>query len=110
VVDRQTFLGALCAYFMIGMFFAFTFGAVDVFLDEPFFTSGSAKPMSDYLFFSFATITTTGYGDLVPAGEVGQTLAVWEAILGQFFLAAVVAKIVSAWRPSFKDRSDQGDS
>ena len=107
VVDGQTFLGAICAYFMIGMMFAFLFSAVELGTGTPFFTSEPDNPMAGFLFFSFVTITTTGYGDLVPAGEAGQTLAVWEALIGQFFLAAVVAKIVSAWRPSLRRKSTE---
>lgn len=110
MVDLQTFLGAVCAYLMIGMFFAFMFEVMSFVSGQPFFTDPSANRLSDYLFFSFATITTTGYGDLVPVGETGQTLAVWEAILGQFFLAAVVAKIVSSWRPAVhSDAGGAGD-
>ncbi len=45
------------------------------------------------------TLTTTGYGNLVPSQNPGQTLAVMEAVLGQLFLVTAVAKIVTAWRP-----------
>ena len=55
--------------------------------------------MSQDLFFSFVTLTTTGYGDLVPAGNPGQSLAVLEALLGQLFLVTAVGKVVSVWRP-----------
>ncbi len=110
VVDLQTLLGAVCAYLMIGMFFAFTFSLMTLLTGDPFFTDPAADQLSDYLFFSFVTITTTGYGDLVPASSAGQTLAVWEAILGQFFLAAVVAKIVSSWRPVLRAREAMTDS
>ena len=55
--------------------------------------------VGDVLFFSFVTLTTTGYGDLVPAGDPGQSLAVLEALLGQLFLVTAVAKVVTAWRP-----------
>ena len=51
------------------------------------------------MFFSFTTLTTTGYGNLVPAGQPGQSLAVMEMILGQLFLITAVGKIVSVWRP-----------
>ena len=50
------------------------------------------------LFFSFTTLTTTGYGNLVPAQNPGQTLAVSEMILGQLFLITALGKIVTAWR------------
>jgi len=51
------------------------------------------------LFFSFVTLTTTGYGNLVPATNPGQTLAITEAVLGQLFLVTAVAKIITALKP-----------
>lgn len=48
------------------------------------------------LFFSFVTLTTTGYGDVVPATNPGQTLAVMEPVLGQLFLVTAAAKIITA--------------
>jgi Ion channel len=47
----------------------------------------------------FTTLTTTGYGNLVPAGNPGQTFAVLEMLIGQLFLVTAVGKVVSAWRP-----------
>ena len=49
----------------------------------------------DYSYFSFVTLTTLGYGDLVPRSDIARTLAVFEAILGQVFLVTAVARIVS---------------
>jgi hypothetical protein len=66
---------------------------------EPFFGTTGDDVVSNDLFFSFVTLTTTGYGDLVPTTEAGQGLAVLEALLGQLFLVTAVAKIVTAWRP-----------
>ena len=43
--------------------------------------------------------TTIGYGNLVPAANPGQTLAVMEMLIGQLFLVTAVAKIISVWRP-----------
>jgi hypothetical protein len=51
------------------------------------------------LFFSFVTMTTTGYGDLVPAANPAQSFAVLEALIGQLFLVTAVAKAVENWRP-----------
>jgi Ion channel len=53
------------------------------------------------LFFSLATLTTMGYGNLVPAAKPGQSFAVLEAIVGQLFLVPAVAKVVTAWRRPF---------
>ena len=55
--------------------------------------------LADALFFSFVTLTTTGYGNLVPAGNPGQSFAVLEALIGQLFLVTMVAKLVNAWKP-----------
>ena len=55
--------------------------------------------IDDDLFFSFITLTTTGYGNLVPAGNPGQSMAVLEALIGQLFLVTAVAKLVTAWKP-----------
>ncbi|MEZ5184721.1 MAG: potassium channel family protein [Candidatus Nanopelagicales bacterium] len=98
VVDARTILGAIAIYLMLGMMFAFTFRAIGLFQSDPFFESGGPGDNADFLFFSFITLTTTGYGNLVPAGNPGQTTAVLEAIVGQLFLVTALAKIVSAWR------------
>ena len=98
-VDQETMLGALCAYLFIGMAFAFTYRLLGAAQDTPFFGSAGVGTLSQDLFFSFVTLTTTGYGNLVPAKNPGQTLAVSEALLGQLFLVTAVGKIVTAWRP-----------
>lgn len=98
-VDQETVLGAIAAYLLIGMFFAFAYRSVATIQAGPFFGSGGDGTMSDTLFFSFITISTTGYGNLVPAANPGQSLAVLEAIAGQLFLVTAVAKVISAWRP-----------
>jgi uncharacterized membrane protein HdeD (DUF308 family) len=55
------------------------------------------------------TLTTTGYGNLVPATNPGQSLAVMEAVLGQLFLVTAVAKIITAWKPKRWRRSEEPD-
>jgi Ion channel len=100
VVDGETVLGAIAAYAMAGMFFAFLYHAIGIEQGmPPFFGSHGAGTFSDDLFFSFTTLTTTGYGNLVPARNPGQTFAVAEMLVGQLFLVTAVAKVVSAWRP-----------
>jgi DNA-binding beta-propeller fold protein YncE len=73
------------------------------------FGSGGVGTMSQDVFFSFTTLTTTGYGNLVPAGQPGQSLAVMEMIIGQLFLVTALGKIVSVWRPgTWADRKSLG--
>jgi hypothetical protein len=98
-VDRETMLGAVAAYLLLGMFFAFLYRLLGEVQGGPFFADAGVGTMPQVLFFSFTTLTTTGYGNLVPAGNPGQTIAVMEMILGQLFLITAVGKIVTEWRP-----------
>jgi Ion channel len=98
-VDRETMLGALAAYLFIGMAFAFVYRFLGAVQASTFFGDEGDGTLSQDLFFSFVTLTTTGYGNLVPAGNPGQSLAVLEALMGQLFLVTAVGKLVSAWRP-----------
>jgi ion channel len=97
-VDTQTVLGAIAAYLMVGMAFAFAYRALGVLQAGPFFGSQGEGTFSEDLFFSFTTLTTTGYGNLVPATNPGQTFAVGEMLIGQLFLVTAVAKVVSGWQ------------
>lgn len=111
VVDGRTILGAIAIYLMLGMMFAFTYRAISLYQTDPaFFGTDGPGTNANFLFFSFITLTTTGYGNLVPATNPGQSIAVLEAIVGQLFLVTALAKIVSAWRvPAFgpgKDRPE----
>jgi hypothetical protein len=100
-VDQETMLGAICAYLLFGMFFAFLYLEISIVQSDDAFFAGTTgvTTIQQVLFFSFTTLTTTGYGNLVPAQNPGQTLAVSEMILGQLFLIAGMGKIVTAWRP-----------
>lgn len=97
--NRELMMAALATYLMIGMAFAFAYRCIAAFQPSPFFGAQGDGTLADSLFYSFVTLTTTGYGDLVPAGNPGRTLAVLEALLGQLFLVTAVAKIVNIWHP-----------
>ena len=98
-VDFRTILGAVSVYALLGLLFAFFFFAVGRWTDSEFFTGVAEPRSSDYLLFSYTTLTTTGYGNLIPAGTVGQSFAVFEMLAGQIFLVTLVAGLVSLWRP-----------
>jgi Ion channel len=98
-VDFRTILGAVSVYALLGLLFAFFFFAVGRWAQGEFFTGVAEPRSSDYLFFSYTTLTTTGYGNLTPAGTVGQSFAVFEMLAGQIFLVTLVAGLVSLWRP-----------
>ena len=81
-VDRETMLGAVAAYLCIGIAFALIYHAIGALQASPFFGQQGDGSISDDLFFSFVTLTTTGYGNLVPSQNPGQSLAVMEAVVG----------------------------
>lgn len=93
-VTVEAVLGVLCLYILLGMIYALAYGAIDR-LAHDFFASGAEATPSLSLYFSFTTLTTVGYGDLTAATNLGHTLAVSEALLGQIYLVTVVSVIVS---------------
>ena len=110
-VDFRTILGAISVFTLLGLLFAFLYVFFSRWTHTDFFTGVHHPPVSDYLFFSYTTLTTTGYGNLVPAGTVGQSFAVLEMLVGQFFLVTLVAGLVSLWRPGrAKAAADAGDA
>ena len=98
VISLNTFYGAVCVYLLIAMFFATTYGLIALVSGEQFFAQLTVTPQDtpavDYLYFSFVTITTTGYGDFSAATGFGRMTAVLEAIFGQLYLITVVALVV----------------
>ena len=95
VVDVRTVLGAVCIYVLLGMMFAFVYAAINGIDDTPFFVQTTHATTPDFLYFSFITQTTVGYGDFTAAGDLGRALAVVEALGGQLYLVTVIAVLVS---------------
>jgi hypothetical protein len=90
-VTVEAVLGGLCLYLLAGMFFASVYSAVNNLGGDPFFAGGVAATPARSVYFSFATLTTVGYGDLTARSDLGHTLAVTEALLGQLYLVTVVS-------------------
>jgi hypothetical protein len=99
-VTIQSIYAALAAYMVIGFMFASFYAAMSRLGTAPFFASGSPGNTKTFQYFSFTTLTTLGYGDFTAASNAGRAVAVMEAMVGQIFLATLVARLVSAFRPS----------
>jgi Ion channel len=98
-VSSRTILGAISVYTSLGILFTWAYGLIDRIEGGGFFGTDVATKGSDFLFFSYTTLTTTGYGDLVPVGQVGRMVSGLEMMLGQVFLVTLVAGLVSLWKP-----------
>jgi hypothetical protein len=98
-VSVATMFGVLCIYLLLGMFFAFVYGTIQVLGSSEFFAQQSDPTQADFLYFSYTTLTTTGFGDLTAATGLGRAVTITEALMGQVYLVTVVAAIVSNLRP-----------
>ena len=104
-VTVQAVLGVLCVYLLIGMFFAFVYGTLGRVGAAPFFAGGQQSSVASCLYFSFTTLSTVGYGDLTARSNLGHTLSVSEALLGQIYLVTVVSLLVANLGRSRRGRS-----
>jgi hypothetical protein len=95
VIDVRTVLGAVCVYVLLGMLYAFLYAAIDNLSSGPFFVQTANATTPDFLYFSYITQTTVGYGDFTAKGDLGHALAVLEAMGGQLYLVTVIAVLVS---------------
>jgi hypothetical protein len=98
-VGSRTILGALSVYAVLGILFTFVYGFVERVQGGAFFEGHPHPAGGDFLFFSYTTLTTTGYGNLVPGGQPGRMISGLEMMIGQIFLVTLVAGLVSLWRP-----------
>ena len=96
-------LASIAAYIQVGMFFTFAYNLIALISPVATFGDDQVDSLTGQLFFSFTTLTTTGYGNIVPVSAGVQSVAIAEAVTGQLFLVIAVARIVSGWtRPLAK--------
>ena len=112
VVTLESVAGAICAYLFIGLMWAEVYSIIETVSPGSFSsgavgTAGIASPrmqVSHFTYFSFVTMTTLGYGDVTPVSRPAQTLATLEAIIGQMYVAVLIARLVSQQVSSKEDR------
>jgi hypothetical protein len=97
-VDRQIVFAALALYVLLGVIFANTVGAIAGADSDHFFAQGTDGSVADRVYFSFAALTTTGFGDLTPATSLGRATTVVAVLIGQMYLVTVVALLVGSLR------------
>jgi voltage-gated potassium channel len=111
-VTVETLKGVICAYFLIAFVFAYLYLLVEAIHPGSVLILGHTfnifeKPhyyFSVMLYYSFMTLLAVGYGDIVAAQDISQTLAVVEGIFGQFYIAILVARLVAVYTFSSSSR------
>jgi hypothetical protein len=105
-VDRERLFGSLSLYLLLGLIFAIIFAVVEELLPGSFnhldnlAAGGKISPLGQLIYFSYVTIATLGYGDIVPVSGPAKGLVILEAIIGQMYLVVVVARLVSLYGQS----------
>ena len=106
-ITAETVLGALCCYVLLGLLFAFFYLAVEELGGGAFFAQPGVHQQSEYVYFSFVTLTTLGFGDLSPSVGLPQALTATEALIGQVFLVTLVARLVTLWVRQSEARAEE---
>jgi ion channel len=95
-VDAEHLYAALSAYLLAGIFFGLFYWVLEQSWPGTFTFPGEFSRVSA-MYFSFVTLATLGYGDIVPRADVARGLAIVEGVGGQLFLAVMVARLVSLY-------------
>jgi hypothetical protein len=108
-ISLNRIVGAVCVYLLLGVMWSIAYSVLEY--SQPGSFKGLTELASpawnpDWIYFSFVTITTLGYGDITPLTQTARSLSFAEAIVGQFYIAVLVAGLVSAYISARQDNSD----
>ena len=112
-INAEVLCAAICGYLLLGIFWAVLYSIILAvrarwFPQHPsafVTTTSSSFEAGDLLYFSYMTLTTTGYGDIVPRGSEVRMLAVLEAMVGLFYNTIIIARFVSLYGVSVFPRT-----
>lgn len=98
-ISTNKLVGSICIYLLMGVIWALMYLFIDLLTVDAF--SGLSQHTDkqaiwEFLYFSFVTLSTLGYGDISPLNELARSLVYLEAICGQFYIAILVASLVGA--------------
>lgn len=96
-MNSDKLYGAAAAYLMLGIVWAYWYGIIQFFYPGAFTPAGAPLAMFDLLYFSFAVLTTAGFGDIVPVAAVARGLTMLEQVVGVLYIAILIARLHSMY-------------
>lgn len=106
-INANRLVGAVCVYLLLGVIWAMLYTLTNVASPGSFAGFSPTEDLgwdSEWLYFSFVTMTTLGYGDILPVSATARALAYLQAVVGQFYIAVLVAGLVGAYISSRSPR------
>ena len=94
-ITFQRIEGAIVVYLLVGLIFAYVFHAIHLFAGVSSFHNITGTDLKEFLYFSFTTLTTVGYGDITPVHPLARSLANFESLIGQLYPAILIGRLVS---------------
>jgi hypothetical protein len=107
-ITADMIMGGICVYFLLGWLWADIYALIEILQPGSFRPAmGSSTDLWDYIYYSFVTLTTLGYGDVTPVSDAAQSFAILEATTGQLFIAVLIARLVGIHISQSRPREPQ---
>lgn len=98
-ISAETIYAALSVYLLVGLFFGLIYWSLDESIPG---SLGAPTELTESgaVYYSFVTLSTLGYGDIIPRTDIARGIAIFEVIGGQLFLAVMIARLIGLFRPA----------
>ena len=106
-IDSNKLIGSVCIYLLMGLVWGSVYIIIGILVPDAFegIVSETERNLAwEYIYFSYVTLSTLGYGDITPIYPLARSLAYLEAICGQLYIAILIASLVGAF---LSDKSKQ---
>ena len=112
-ISSDLIYGSICVYLLIGLAWAFVYSAIEItipgsfefainYAQDPSSQIDRQTTLSLFVYYSYVTLTTLGFGDITPLTPPAQSISILEALTGQFYLVILVARIVGNYLSNSK--------
>lgn len=93
-ITGDMIIGAICAYFLMGLVWSLAYSTLEFFQPGSFQMPQGEITQATFTYYSYVTLTTLGYGEITPISTPARSFAILEAMMGQLYLAVLIARLV----------------